>query len=73
MKLDSWRELDVHVILKEEQENKLESVSSRKIGKIQADPEIEKYPEHLIVGKKDKVGLHLVYMLLEIGLEYKEK
>jgi hypothetical protein len=61
------------VILKEEQENKLESVSFRRIEKNQVDREIEKYLEHLIVEKKGRVELHLVYMLLETGLEYKEK
>ena len=72
-KLDSWRELDAHVILKEEQGNKLESVSFRKIEKILADQGIGKSLEHLTVEKKGKAELHLVYMLLEKGLEYKEK
>jgi hypothetical protein len=53
-------ELDAHVILKEEQGNKLESVSFRKIEKNQVDQEIEKYLEHLIVEKKGRVELHLV-------------
>lgn len=72
-KLGSWRELGVRVTLKEEQGNKLESVSFRKIEKILADQEIGKYLEHLTVEKKGKAGLHLVYMLLEKDLEYKEK
>ena len=72
-KLGSWRELGARVTLKEEQGNKLESVSFRKIEKILADQEIGKYLEHLTVEKTGKAGLHLVYMLLEKDLEYKEK
>ena len=48
-------------------------MSFRKIGKILADLEIEKYLEHLTVEKKGKAELHLVYMLPEKDLEYKEK
>jgi len=50
--------LDVHEILIEELENKLELESFQKIQKNQVDPEKEKYLEHFIEEKIDKVELH---------------